>query len=135
MNRLVVSICVGGALVLTAAACGSSSKAAPSAQSEPASPATRAAIVRLLHPGPRPHGETLHVWSVRVAPSDPHFASAYIGMTGGPYGGGKGDTAYEVAMEVGGHWTVIVPPGTGFPDECRRATTKAVAALLCPPSP
>lgn len=121
------------ALALTLAGCGGSSRThvTSPAKTRPASAATRAAIVNLMHQTKEPPGITLHVWSVRVAASDPHFARAFVGLTGGPYGGGKGDTAFAVAMEVGGHWTVVVGPGTGFVDECHRPTVAAIAALLC----
>jgi hypothetical protein len=106
-----------------------------SARTKPASPAAKAAVAKLLHAGLRLDGITLHVWSVRVASADPHFARAYVGLTGGPYGGGKGDTAYVVAMEIGGNWSVIAGPGTGFPEECHKPTVEVVRALLhqfCP---
>ncbi len=95
----------------------------------------QAAVAKLLHAGPRPDGTTLHVWSVRVAAADPHFALAYVGLTGGRYGGGKGDTACAVVMEVGGKWSVIAGPGTGFPEEFHKPTAAVVRALLhqfCP---
>jgi hypothetical protein len=119
------------AAALGVAGCGGS------ARTRPASAQTRAAIVKLMKAwkAPRhfPKGVRLHVWSVRVAASDPHFAGALIGLTGGPYGGGgKGDTAFVVAMENGGRWSVIDGPQSGFGAECTRPTAKAIVALVCP---
>jgi hypothetical protein len=116
-------------VALTLVGCGSSRRAVL-----PAPASTRSAVVRLMQAriggSHLAKGATLHVWWVRIAASDPHFAEAYVGLTGGPYGGGKGDTAFAFAMELGGRWSLILGPGTGFPEECHRPTVKAVAALV-----
>ena len=99
---------------------------------------TRSAVVTLLHSYAAqrnfPAGVKLHVSAVRVPVSDAHFAVATVGLTGGNYGGGQGDTALVVAMEVDGSWSIVAGPGH-FPCSHSRPTAKVVLELVCSKSP
>lgn len=127
MSRNLLSLATLGALILGLTACGNSSA------TRPASAAVRSATVKLMrsYAVRLPKGEKVRVRSVRVSTSDPHFAAASVFLVGGPYGS-KGDGAFVVTMQMGGRWSIILGPGTGFPEECHRSTVKAVAALVRP---
>lgn len=129
MPALVVSLLLAG--------CGASSQSKDTTIAA-ASPETRSAVVTLLHSYAAqrnfPAGVKFHVSAVRVPVSDAHFAVATVGLSGGNYGGGQGDTALVVAMEVDGSWSIVAGPGN-FPCSHSRPTAKVVLELVCSKSP
>ena len=71
------------------------------------------------------------VLSVRLARSDPHFASAAIVEESGT-GRKTTDISVVVLMQTSGNWRVVLGPGTAFAEICGRPTVNAVRDLLCP---
>ena len=35
-------------------------------------------------------------------------------------------------MQAGGNWTVVIGPGTAFPEECKEPGPKPILQLMCP---
>jgi len=73
----------------------------------------------------------LDVVGIRIAHSDPHFAAAAFEPKNAQ-GQQVLDTAVVVLMQSGGRWTVVIGPGTDFPEECTQPTPKPVRELMCP---
>ncbi len=120
---------------MAVAALGLSTACGSSSTTRPAPKATRTALVRLMESYKASGGFAkdvqIHVWSAEVYAADPHFARAVVGLTGGPYGGGTGNTAGVVAAEIGGRWSIIEGPGSSFHSACIRPTATVVHDLVC----
>jgi hypothetical protein len=114
-------------------ACGSS----PATHAAP--PPVRASIVRLLTvqfahlqiQGGQAAVARIDVGPVRLAGADTHFAVTAITPKDAK-GHVLDNSAAVVLMETGGAWSVILGPGTAFPEECSRPTPHSIRQLLCP---
>lgn len=118
-------------LVGALCACGSS----PATRAAP--PQVRASIVRVLtvqfahldvggH-----HAAQIDVGPVRLAGADTHFAVTTITPKDSERHA-LDDPAAVVLMQSGGAWSVILGPGTAFPEECQRPTPRPIQQLMCP---
>lgn len=94
----------------------------------------RAAIVAAAKTALRfPAQQHIHVdvLSVRLAASDPHFASAAV-QPKDAHGHATTDVGVVVLMQAGGKWTIVLGPGTSFEPMCALPTPKPIRQLLCP---
>ena len=121
----------GVLLVLALSGCGSSSA------TRPAPAAVRAAIVSVLkaqfthlHVSDKPVAQ-IDVGPVRLAAADTHFALTTMTPKDAK-GTVMDNSAAVVLMEAGGSWTIVLGPGTAFPEECQRPTAHPIRELMCP---
>ena len=121
----------GVLLVLALSGCGSSA----ATRSAPA--AVRGAIAKVVetqfaqfHVGGKAVAR-IDVGPVRLAAADTHFALTTITPRDAK-GAVMDDSAWVVLMEAGGTWTVVLGPGTSFPEACRLPTARAIRELMCP---
>lgn len=131
--RIVVWLEVTGLALFIGAltACGTSRA------TNPAPPQVRSSIVRLLRTqfadlrvGGTPVSH-IAVGPVRLAGADAHFAVTTITPTDSN-GHVMDDSAALVLKQTGDTWSVILGPGTAFPEECHPPTPKPIEELMCP---
>jgi hypothetical protein len=116
-------------LVLSLVLAGCGGAKSPTASPSTSARTTIAAAIRSAVPVGA--GIHLDILRVRLSRDDPHFASAAIepkDARGRP----TTDTGIVVLMESGGAWTVVIGPGTAFPEECKEPAPKAILQLMCP---
>ena len=116
-------------LALSLVLAGCSGAKSPTASPTASARATIAAAIRsAVHVQPGAH---LDILRIRLSRDDPHFASAAIEPKSS---GGEPttDTGIVVLMESGGTWSVVIGPGTAFPEECKEPTPKPILQLMCP---
>jgi hypothetical protein len=129
VNWLAVTGVVLAVGALCACGSGPATRAAP--------PAVRASIVRLLtvqFAHLRVGGVAaarIDAGPVRLAGADPHFAVTTVTPEDAK-GHVMDNSAAVVLMEAGGFWSVILGPGTAFPEECSRPTPHPIRQLMCP---
>ncbi|SRR6266853_1783824 len=71
----------------------------------------------------------IKIVGMRLSHSDPHFAGVLV--TKKNLQGQQLDVVVVVLVQMGGKWTVVLGPGTAFPQECTQPTPRPIRELLC----